>query len=360
MGGVSCVGRSWVFGRVSLERFEYRDVRSVAVRVNRMFERRSLKLPIALGVTMIVMVVALIVGWVLLTVFGALRESNRAALYWTLLSVGASVLAAVLVGVVMYLTLSIKAINLNRRQSNFIDSVTHELKSPIASLKLYLQTLTLRQIDDVERRNFHRFMLDDVERLDRLINHLLDAGSVERRALGDEDEEVDLLPLLGACADAVCVRYRVEPSVVTREMSSCWVLARRVDLDMVFRNLIDNAVKYARDPPQVHLHAECVGGTAIVRVIDNGPGIPRSQRGRIFARFVRLGQELERDTTGTGLGLHIVRTLVHRWRGTVRVCDREEGPGTVFEVHWPALSRSAVAEPAEQRRMSAGEEVVEA
>ena len=106
-----------------------------------MFERRSLKLPIALGVTMIVMVVALIVGWVLLTVSGALRESNRAALYWTLLSVGASVLAAVLVGVVMYLTLSIKAINLNRRQSNFIDSVTHELKSPIASLKLYLQTL---------------------------------------------------------------------------------------------------------------------------------------------------------------------------------------------------------------------------
>ena len=117
-----------------------------------MFERRSLKLPIALGVSMIVMLVALIVGWVLLTVFGALRESDRAPLYWTLLSVGSSVLAAVLVGVVMYLTLSIKAINLNRRQSNFIDSVTHELKSPIASLKLYLQTLSLRQIDEAERR----------------------------------------------------------------------------------------------------------------------------------------------------------------------------------------------------------------
>lgn len=325
-----------------------------------MFDRRSLKLPIALGVSMIVMLVALIVGWVLLTVFGALRESDRAALYWTLLSVGSSVLAAVLVGVVMYLTLSIKAINLNRRQSNFIDSVTHELKSPIASLKLYLQTLSLRQIDEAERRNFHRFMLDDVERLDHLINHLLDAGSVERSAPELEVEEVDVAAMLDACADSVCLRYRVEPAVVSREISSCWVAARRVDLDMVFRNLIENAVKYAGDPPQVHLHAESIGRTVVVRVADNGPGIPRSQRGRIFTRFVRLGQELERDTTGTGLGLYIVRTLLQRWRGRVRVYDQEGGSGTVFEVHLPATAQMRGSRDIADAADHSGEEVVEA
>ena len=105
-----------------------------------MFERRSLKLPITLGVLMIVSVIALTVGWVLLSTFGAVANSRWAPLYWTLLTVGTAFLVFVLVGVVLYLRLSVETINLNRRQSNFIDSVTHELKSPLASLKLYLQT----------------------------------------------------------------------------------------------------------------------------------------------------------------------------------------------------------------------------
>src|SRR4029078_2464615 len=111
-----------------------------------MFERRSLRLPITLGVVMLVLLVALLVGWILLTIFGALQSEQTAGLYWALLSVGTTSLAFVLFGVVMYLTLSIKTINLTRRQSNFIDSVTHELKSPIASLKLYVQTLSRRQM----------------------------------------------------------------------------------------------------------------------------------------------------------------------------------------------------------------------
>ena len=115
-----------------------------------MFERRSLKWPITLGVIMIVLIVALTVGWILLAVSGMLNEKGPAPLYWTLLTVGTTFLVLVLVGVVMYLALSVKEINLNRRQSNFIDAVTHELKSPIASLKLYLQTLHRRQVSAEE------------------------------------------------------------------------------------------------------------------------------------------------------------------------------------------------------------------
>ena len=100
--------------------------------------RRSLRFPITLAIVMIVLLVVLTIGWVLLNVSGA---------YWTLLSVGTTFTVLLVVGVVLYLVLSIKAINLNRRQSNFIDSVTHELKSPIASMKLYLQTLSRRRVN---------------------------------------------------------------------------------------------------------------------------------------------------------------------------------------------------------------------
>ena len=107
-----------------------------------MFERRSIKWPITLGVVMIVLLVVLTVGWVLLAVFGG---------QWTWLSIGTTFLAFVLAGVIMYLVVTVKAINLSRRQSNFIDSVTHELKSPIASLKLYVQTLKRRQLSPDEQ-----------------------------------------------------------------------------------------------------------------------------------------------------------------------------------------------------------------
>ena len=175
-----------------------------------MFERRSLSLPITLGVLMIVVIVALIVGWVILTASSAL-QSPQSPLYWTLLTVGSLLFVLVLVGVVMYLTLSIKAINLNRRQSNFIDSVTHELKSPIASLKLYLQTLSLRKVTEEERSQFHRFMMDDVERLDGLISHLLDAGMIEKQQDDAQYEIIELAELIRNCVATVCARYRVPP-----------------------------------------------------------------------------------------------------------------------------------------------------
>ena len=152
-----------------------------------MFERRSLKWPITLGVIMIVLIVALTVGWILLAVSGG---------GWTLLTVGTTFLVLVLVGVVMYLSLSVKEINLNRRQSNFMDAVTHELKSPIASLKLCLQTLHIRQVSEEEQANFFRYMLEDVERLDDLINHLLDAAKLSKPAIDSEMEDLELNELL--------------------------------------------------------------------------------------------------------------------------------------------------------------------
>src|SRR6476659_8489091 len=139
--------------------------------------RPSYGWPITLAVVMITLVIALIVGWVILTV----REVDKSAVFGVMLLVGTLFLVLVLVGVVLYLLISIKGIRLSQRQSNFMDSVSHELKSPIASLKLYLQTLSRRSVTEQQQADFYRFMLDDVARLDSLINHMLDAARLDEQ-----------------------------------------------------------------------------------------------------------------------------------------------------------------------------------
>jgi signal transduction histidine kinase len=297
---------------------------------------RSLQKSITLAVVMIALLAVLTVGWILLNVFGAMDRPSSAGWHWTFLSVGTAFIVILVVGVVQYLMLSVKAINLSRRQSNFIDSVTHELKSPIASMKLYLQTLRRRQVSQEQQATFYAFMLDDLDRLHRLINQMLDAGRLESGRVGGEAEDVALADLLKECADVVCVSYRVPPTIVRWEMEPCVVRARRVDLELIFRNLLDNAVKYAGTDPRVEVTLKSdSNGRAIARIADNGKGIPANLRRKIFGRFVRLGVELEREKPGTGLGLYIVRTLVRRLRGRIRVRDGEGGQGTVFEVQLP-------------------------
>ncbi len=300
---------------------------------------RSLQKSITLAVIMIALLAVLTVGWVLLNVFGAMDRPSSAGWHWTFLSVGTAFIGILVVGVVQYLVLSVKAINLSRRQSNFIDSVTHELKSPIASMKLYLQTLRRRQVSHEKQATFYAFMLEDLDRLDRLINQMLDAGRLESGRVGGEAEDVALADLLKECANAVCLSYRVLPTIVRWDTEPCVVRARRVDLELIFRNLLDNAVKYAGSDPQVEVILKSdTDGRAITQIADNGKGIPANLRRKIFGRFVRLGHELEREKPGTGLGLYIVRTLVKRLRGRIRVRDGDDGHGTVFEVQLPTGS----------------------
>jgi len=303
-----------------------------------MSPRRSLRLPITLAIVMIVLLIVLTVGWVLLNVFGALGERGYAGLYWVLLSVGTTFIVLLVVGVILYLVLSIKTINLNRRQSNFIDSVTHELKSPIASMKLCLQTLSRHHVSEQQQEGFFRFMLEDLERLDHLINQIMDAGRLETGRLDGEVQDVALADVLRQCAQTVCLRYRVPVQIVHMDLQPCIVRARRVDLEMIFRNLIDNAVKYAAVQPRVEITLRATpDGRTLTRIADNGRGIPPAMRRKIFGRFVRLGMELEREKPGTGLGLYIVRTLLRRLGGQIRVRDRQQGPGTAFEVKLPGV-----------------------
>jgi signal transduction histidine kinase len=300
--------------------------------------RRSLGWPILLGVVLIGSIIALGVGWVLVSIAAALGSEN-AAFYWAVLGVGVALLVLVLVGVIVYLALTVKAIALSQRQSNFIDSVTHELKSPLASLKLYLQTLTRRSVSPEQQADFHRFMLQDVERLDTLIDHLLDAAKTLQRRPAESEEMTPLEPVLErACTTAVQRHGAAEASVrLDCTEAGLQVRGREADLDIVFRNLLDNAVKYSLPDPHVEVMAQRAdSGKVVVRVADNGPGIPIAQRSQVFRRFVRLGSELERSKPGTGLGLFLVRSLVKQLRGKVTVKGRFPDRGTVMEVELPA------------------------
>lgn len=310
-----------------------------------MVSRRSIKLPIALAVVMAVLLGVLAAGWVLLALFGALGNERFAELNWTLFGVGSGFIGLLLAGVVLYLVLSIRAINLNRRQSNFIDSVTHELKSPIASLKLYLQTLHRRPVDQDQQARFYGFMLEDVDRLDHLINQVLDAGHLESGRVSGDVANVQLTDVVRSCAELIRLRYGVPIETFRLDLAPCVVRARRVDLDLVFRNLLDNAVKYGGTPAQVTVSVRPVPNQrAVASIADNGPGIPARLRGKIFGRFVRLGLELERKKPGTGLGLYIARTTVRRLGGRIRVRDCP-GPGTVFEVELPTARAVAGSAP---------------
>lgn len=298
--------------------------------------RRSLGWPITLGVVLISSIITLGVGWVLVSIAAALGSQN-AAFYWALLAVGVSLLILVLVGVIIYFALAVKAIALSQRQSNFIDSVTHELKSPLASLKLYLQTLIRRTVPPAEQSDFHRFMLQDVERLDTLIDHLLDAAKTMHRPALSIAEATKIVPVLKEAAIRVADRHNVQHDCIVinveKELENVSVQGREADIEIVFRNLIDNAVKYSLPEPHVDTTVEVTKKSRVlVRVADNGPGIPLADRGQVFRRFVRLGSELERATPGTGLGLYLVKSIVKQLRGRVFVKGHLTKRGTIIEV----------------------------
>ena len=304
-----------------------------------MFERKSLKWPILVAILMIVMLVGLTIGWVLLNVFSALdaEKTSRSAIYWILLSVGAVFFACLLAGVILYLIWIIQNINLNRRQSNFIDAVTHELKTPIASLKLYLQTLNRRDVQGPQRQEFYATMMEDVDRLDRLINQLLDVARLQRdRQDLDAKEWVSLRELVEECVSRLAKQHSVNTDLFRMEIEDCQVLAHRIDIDVLLGNLLDNAIKYSAQEPEIEIRITFQNDSALIAISDNGQGIPRHLRRKIFWRFYRAGDELERRKPGVGLGLFLVRSIVERLRGSIVVSERIEQPGATFLVTLPA------------------------
>lgn len=294
-------------------------------------KRRTLHLSITLSVVLMSLNIGLMVCWIVL-----LAKASS----WGALTVGTVLFSLILVGLMFYLFLTIKEVRLNQRQTNFVDSVTHELKTPISSLQLYLQTLQMRTLEEGQREHFYNVMQGELQRLDHLISQLLEVARLDAVGQRFEPEDIDLEPLLRQCASTTCAErkisleevfdFRVQPTVVH---------ARRLVLEMIFRNLLDNAVKYGGTTPKVEVEVYARKHDRVVtRIIDNGDGVPTEDRKKIFKMFYRGGSELERKHKGTGLGLYIARSLVHLLRGKISVHDRQDESGSVFEVDLPGRS----------------------
>lgn len=304
-----------------------------ALQLMRKVRSGRLRLPITLSVVLMSLNIALMVFWIILA----------AQIYWwTALTIGTVVFVLILVGLSLYLVLTVKEVRLSQRQSDFIDSVTHELKTPIASLKLYLETLQLRSLPDDKRGEFYNTMKDELERLDHLISQLLEVKRLDAIGMESDPEDVPLEPLIRHCARLECNRRHLEVDQIFEfDFEPTVIHTRRILLEMIFRNVIDNAIKYGSSEPRILIQVRLnQGGRVTTRIMDNGEGVDPEIRKDIFKIFYRGESELERRKTGTGLGLYIVRTLVHLLKGKVTVHDRLDQPGSIFAIDLPGRADS--------------------
>jgi signal transduction histidine kinase len=278
--------------------------------------RKSIAFFIALGVGLISVIVFFYVGWVLL--------NWRTGI---LLFLGILLLAMIISGIVLNTTFLVREIRRNEQHNAFINAVTHELKTPVASIRLYLETLQSRNLDENKRQEFYKIMLDDSDRLLGTIEQILRTGRISSGTRKLNLSRIDAAELIETCIARVRTLHSLPPEAV--EFRAGPPLSILGDLDEVraaVANLIDNAVKYSGNPVRVTVETSNLEGKyAVVRVTDRGAGIPKAELKRVFRRFYRIPGPLASRVKGTGLGLYIVRSVAKRHGG--RVWAESEGPG---------------------------------
>lgn len=229
--------------------------------------------------------------------------------------------------------------DLLNRQQNFLAAVSHELRSPLASLRLVTETLLLRDLTASDRRGMLERNLEDLRRLERLVGNLLETTRLEERRATPRRSPVDLSEAVSLAfaelghrargAEGIDIDVRVEPGLGLQ--------ADPVGLGTVLRNLIGNAIESAQTAgSRVEVTARRLGSAVELQVLDDGVGFEPSEGRRLFEKFYRPGSELRRDKKGSGLGLYLVRGFVTLEGGEVEANSEGPGCGAAFRVTWPA------------------------
>ena len=284
---------------------------------------------IVLGVLLSVAAVALNVGWIL--------THWRSA--WQMV-VGVIFFALIIAGLIVYTVFLVREIRRNEQQDSFLHAVTHELKTPIASIRLYLETLQSRPVDETKRKEFYSVMLEDTERLHNTVEQVLRAGFDGKR---DKKTRtlVELDALVRDCAELARKRHHLteDALAVSSAPGAVSVQGDSEDLHSAVVNLLDNAVKYSGEAVHVKIEVVSTNGPSPrvqVRVHDEGAGIPPRELKKVFDRFYRIPARSLRKVGGTGLGLYIVKNIAKRHGGRVFAESGGDGEGSTFTLELPA------------------------
>ena len=286
---------------------------------------------IVLCVVLVAAAVSLNVGWIL--------APGRSLLP---LVFGVVAFALIIAGIIVYTVFLVRELRRTEQQDSFLNAVTHELKTPIASIRLYLETLQSREISETQRQEFYRVMLDDTARLQYTVEQVLRAGVASQRRRLAHRAPLDLGALAVECVETARRRHHLPGDAMALAGAvPAHALMVEGDIDELrtaIGNLLDNAVKYSAAAVHVSMElASPTPDTVWVRVRDRGVGIPRRQLRRIFNRFYRF-QARGFSVKGTGLGLYIVRSIARQHGGRVFAESEGEGKGATFTLELPKLA----------------------
>jgi signal transduction histidine kinase len=288
---------------------------------------------LCLGVGLVALAVALNVGWIILN----WREG-------VLLFFGIVFFALLIAGMVVNTIFLVRELRRSEQHDSFINAVTHELKTPVASIRLHLETLQRRELPEAQKQDFYRLMLSDTDRLTETVEQVLRAGRAGDKKAGRDKAEVDFGQLVRDCMDATRARHHLQPEAIRYEESSeasgdvrgLRVRGSEEDLRTAVSNVLDNAVKYSGESVDVRVRLEVPDEKRIVlRVQDQGVGIPPDDMKRIFKRFYRVTHRSLAHVKGTGLGLFIVKAIAQKHGGKVFAESDGEGHGTTIVLELP-------------------------
>ena len=291
--------------------------------------RKAIAFFVVLGVCLVTLAVGLNVGWIILN----WREG-------VLLFLGVILFAVLIAGLIVNTSFLVHEIRRNEQHDSFINAVTHELKTPIASIRLYLQTLQRRDVDEAQRREFYRLMVDDTDRLLGTVEQVLKAGQVSHKK-GNHRTPLNFGDLVQECVDVARTSHRLQPESLRYEQAinngaGTSVVGDGEELRTAVSNVIDNAIKYSGPAVDIAVRLETPDDKHVkLSIRDNGVGISAQELKRIFKRFYRVPNRSLTNIKGTGLGLFIVRAIARKHGGRVFAQSEGEGRGTTVVLELP-------------------------
>jgi two-component system, OmpR family, sensor histidine kinase SenX3 len=288
---------------------------------------------LCLGIGLVALAVALNVGWIILN----WREG-------VLLVFGIIFFALIIAGMVVNTIFLVREVRRNEQHDSFINAVTHELKTPVASIRLHLETLQRRELAEAQKQEFYRLMLSDTDRLTTTVEQVLRAGRAGDKRAGKEKSDVDFRQVVQESIEGARTRHHLPAEAIKYEEFSSNGAGLKVrgnpeDLRTAVFNLLDNAVKYSGNEVDVRVMLDAHDPSEIVlRVQDKGVGIPADDMKRIFKRFYRVSHRSLMHVKGTGLGLFIVKSIAKKHGGRVFAESEGEGKGTTITLELPRAS----------------------